>query len=262
MSTKSRFQLIRNATVVFHYAGKKFLIDPMFSSKGTFPGFPGTVNSHLNNPLVDLPVSSESLTDADAVIVTHLHIDHWDEAAVKALPKDKVIFAQNQDDALAIKNAGFKDVHILNEDSSFENVSFQKTDCQHGTDQAYAIPELASTLGQASGLFFSHQGEKSVYFVGDSIWIDAVESNLIELQPEVIVLNVGFAGVEGLGPVIMGKDDVLKAHEICPQAIIIAMHMETLNHCILSRKELKEFVEEKGISNKVIIPADGEIIDL
>lgn len=46
---------IRNATLKVEYAGKKFLIDPMLSVKGAFPGFPGTLNSHVANPMVDLP---------------------------------------------------------------------------------------------------------------------------------------------------------------------------------------------------------------
>lgn len=33
---------IRNATQIIHYAGKRFLIDPMLADKGAWPGFPGT----------------------------------------------------------------------------------------------------------------------------------------------------------------------------------------------------------------------------
>ena len=51
-----KFQQIRNATIKIDYAGTTFLIDPMLSAKGTWPGFPGTINDDLTNPLVDLPV--------------------------------------------------------------------------------------------------------------------------------------------------------------------------------------------------------------
>ncbi len=30
---------IRNATQIIHYAGKRFLIDPMLADKGAWPGF-------------------------------------------------------------------------------------------------------------------------------------------------------------------------------------------------------------------------------
>ncbi|MNY82200.1 hypothetical protein D3C86_2241660 [compost metagenome] len=51
-------------------------------------------------------------------------------------------------------------------------------------------------------------------------------------------------------------------HQILPQATIIAIHMEAINHCILTRKALADYVEEKGIADKVIIPADGQKIVL
>ena len=47
---------IRNATMHLNYGGTRFLIDPMLSAKGTWPGIPGTINDDLTNPLVDLPV--------------------------------------------------------------------------------------------------------------------------------------------------------------------------------------------------------------
>ena len=61
---------VRNATLLLDYAGTRFLIDPMLSAKGAFPGFEGTANSQLRNPLVELPLSIDELVDVDAVIVT------------------------------------------------------------------------------------------------------------------------------------------------------------------------------------------------
>lgn len=44
---------VRNATLLIHYAGTRFLIDPMLAPKGSYPGFEGMANSHLRNPLVE-----------------------------------------------------------------------------------------------------------------------------------------------------------------------------------------------------------------
>lgn len=107
---------------------------------------------------------------------------------------------------------------------------------------------------------FSQAGQKSVYFAGDAIWTDAFENNLKTLNPDVVVLNTGYAQVNGFGAIIMGKDDVSRAHKVLPNALIIAIHMEAINHCVLTRKELADDVKSKGISHNVIIPADGQII--
>ena len=93
-------QQIRNATVKIDFAGTTFLVDPMLSAKGAFPGFPGTYRSELRNPLVDLPFSAdEVLKSVEAVVVTHTHTDHWDEAAQKQIPKNMPVFVQNDADA-------------------------------------------------------------------------------------------------------------------------------------------------------------------
>src|SRR5690606_37230531 len=91
-----QLQQIRNATVKITYADTTFLIDPMLSKKGTYPGFDKTYRSTLRNPLVELPMSAkEVLADVDAVIVTHTHLAHWDDAAQKLLPKDIPLFTQH-----------------------------------------------------------------------------------------------------------------------------------------------------------------------
>ena len=56
----------------------------------------------------------------------------------------------------------------------------------------------------------------------------------------------------------MGKQDVLEVHKAVPDATILASHMEAVNHCVFSRRELREFVAEKGIAERVLVPEDGE----
>lgn len=73
---------IRNATQIITYAAKRFLVDPMLAPKGAWPGFPGTAHAEIRNPMVDLPFGVDKIVDVDAVIVTHTHEDHWDQAAL------------------------------------------------------------------------------------------------------------------------------------------------------------------------------------
>lgn len=260
MTTTTSIQLIRNATVVFNYGGKQFLIDPMLAEKGAYPGLPGTPHAELRNPLVDLPIAAESLLHTDAVILTHLHPDHWDAAAVALLPKDKTVFTQNEADAIAVRDAGFSRVQVFGADTVFEGITFRPTEGQHGSDEAYAVPELAARLGKAAGIFFNHPGSPSVYFVGDTIWIDAVAANLQALQPDIVVLNAGNAQLEGFGAIIMGKEDVGRVRTLLPDAVIVAIHMEALNHCLLSREALRAYVSAQGISGTVLVPEDGELL--
>ena len=80
--------------------------------------------------------------------------------------------------------------------------------------------------------------------------------------PEIIILNAGDAQFSGLGSIIMTKEDVLAVHQAAPRATLIASHMEAVNHAMLSRKELRAFALEKGMSDRLLIPADGELCEM
>lgn len=258
-----QIQHIRNATIKVSYGETTFLIDPMLSDKGTYPGFENTYRSELRNPMVDLPMAAENvIAGTDAVIVTHTHLDHWDDAAQLLLPKNIPLFVQHAEDAETIRSQGFNDVRILDGQAEFGGVTLTKTGGQHGSDEIYAIPELAQALGQIMGIVFQVEGQKTTYVVGDTVWRNEVVESLEHYRPDIIVLNTGaaeFNGFEG-DPIIMGKEDTLRVHRAAPEATIIAVHMDAVNHMTLSREELAKFVQTEGIEQHVSIPADGEVI--
>jgi hypothetical protein len=72
------------------------------------------------------------------------------------------------------------------------------------------------------------------------------------------VLNAGYAQLSDFdGAIIMGKEDVLRAAQAAPNASVVAVHLDAINHMALSREALTQYVEEKGISDRVQIPEDG-----
>ena len=255
-------QQIRNATAKIDYAGKTFLLDPFLAKKGTYPGFEGTFNSELRNPLIELPMAAEDVVDGvDAVIVSHTHLDHWDGGDHQFIPKTIPLFVQDEADAQLIRGQGYTDVRVLGENTVFDGVQLTKTGGQHGTDEMYAKKPLADALGKAMGIVFQAPGAKTLYVAGDTIWHSDVDQTLAKYKPDVIILNTGDARVVGFtGAIIMGKDDVLRAYQAMPNAIIVATHMDAVNHMTLSRKELKEHVEQHRIQDRVRIPSDGEIL--
>ena len=245
--------LIRNATIVVEYAGKKFLIDPMLAQKGTYPPFPNSPRQDQNNPLVNLPISIDNIIqNIDAVIVTHLHLDHWDDVAKKALPKEIKMFAQTEEDETEIRNVGFQNVEVLQEDTVFEGVQLIKTKGEHGRG------EILKRTGQVCGIVFKHSSEKTSYIAGDTVWYEAVQEVIFKNTPEIIVANAGDNQFFEGGSLVMGKDDVYEVYKAAPKAKIIAVHMEAVNHWALSREQLKRFINEKGITSNVLVPEDGE----
>lgn len=45
------------------------------------PGFESAINSQIRQPRVDLPFCIKEIVNVDAVNLTYVHPDHWDEFA-------------------------------------------------------------------------------------------------------------------------------------------------------------------------------------
>ncbi len=58
----------------------------------------------------------------------------------------------------------------------------------------------------------------------------------------------------------MDAEDVCHVCRTVPVAQIIAVHMETVNHCRLTRATLRAKVAEAGLEKQVLIPQDGDIL--
>ena len=174
-----------------------------------------------------------------------------------ASPKKLPIFVQNEADAATIRADGFVDGRVLIENTDLDGITLIKTHGQHGSDAAVAA--IAEMLGQVCDVDFKHPREKTLHLAGDTVWNRYVEESLQKHSPDVVVVNCGDAQLIGLGSIIMDKDDVREVQKAAPRATILASHMEAINHCVLSRKELREFIQEKGIAERVLVPEDGEV---
>ncbi|ELZ31345.1 beta-lactamase [Halogeometricum pallidum JCM 14848] len=233
-------RLLRNATLLLTVDETTFLVDPMFASPGENPSVPNSPNDR-RNPLVPMPDVDLSY---DAVLVTHRHPDHFDEAAKEALDADVPLFCQPAE-ADAFVEEGFTDVRPVDDEVSFEGITIHRTPGRHGHGQ------LAEEMGPVSGFVF--EGSETLYLAGDTVWYDAVEQTLAEFDPDVVVLNGGEAQFTEGRPITMGVEDVAAVREATDAAVAV-VHMEAINHCLLSREELRSNTEN------VHVPEDGELL--
>ena len=233
--------LVRNATLLATVGDTTFLVDPLFASRGALPPIDDTPNDRAN-PLVPMPDVDLS---HDAVIVTHRHPDHFDDAAKSELDADVPLFCQPAE-ADAFVEDGFTDVRPVEDAATFEGVTLHRTPGRHGHG------ELAEEMGPVSG--FVLEGEATLYLAGDTVWYDPVAETLDRFEPDAVVLNGGAARFNQGAPITMGVDDVAAVRE-ATDAAVAAVHMEAINHCLLSREELRS--ETDG----VLVPEDGEEIE-
>ncbi len=253
---------IRNATLIIEYNNTKFLIDPWLGPKDYMEGFDTAVNSEIRQPRVELPLAIEKIVDVDAVIITHIHPDHWDEYAEQALDKNIKVFVQAETDKEIILSKGFSDVEILTDGGiNYKNITLYKTPTQHGKREI--LKPLCEKIGMpydAMGVVFKAKDEKTLFLAGDTIWCEEVSHALEKFSPNVIVVNACAATVLNGERLIMNIDDVKKVLKNAENATIIASHMDTVSHLTVTRKDLNDFKNNNNIDN-LLIPEDGEVIE-
>lgn len=262
VSANINYQHIRNATAKIDIAGTTFLVDPYLAPKGSYAGFEDTVNSEKRNPLIELSMPvNKVLQGVDAVIVTHTHDDHWDKVAQQLLPKNLPIFVQNAGDAKIIRGQGFKDVRVVGKNTTFNKVRLSKTGGQHGTDEMYSVPQLAELAGEAMGVVMQAEGEKTLYLIGDTIWNYEVDHALDTYKPDLVVMNTGYAQLTGFkNSIIMGTADVAKAYKKAPNAQLITVHMDAVNHTTISSDQMRKFVKQEKMTDRVNVPKEGQTL--
>jgi L-ascorbate metabolism protein UlaG (beta-lactamase superfamily) len=116
-------------------------------------------------------------------------------------------------------------------------------------------------MGEVSGFVFKYKNA-SIYLGGDTIWCEDVKNNLSEFKPPVTILNAGGTKFLTGDPITMVPDDIIEVQKQLPQTKIIAVHMDTVNHCFITRVDLLKALTKKSLSSEILIPEDGETINV
>lgn len=252
-----KIQLWRNATVKLSINDTNFLIDPMLGEKGSFGEFPW-IEDGIKNPIVDLPFSNEELKkeleDIDAVLISHLHPDHWDEKAIQLLEKSIPLICPAEIKP-AIESYGFQNVEEIKETISFRDVQIHLTEGLHGRG------EIGEKMGKVNGFVFEYRNEK-IYFAGDTIWCDDVRHAINKYSPQHIVVAGGAATFAFGNPVTMTTGDIKSLASYSEDFKIWITHLEAISPCKESRPFVKEGIRKAGLENRCFVLKDGEKADL
>lgn len=247
-----KLQLIRNATLKLDYAGRTVLVDPYLAPKHSLPSFTG----RSPNPMVELPAGIEDILDGvELVIVSHLHDDHFDSVAMQRVPKHLPLFCQPGDEA-TIREAGFTNVTPLTGSATWEGLTLTRREGSHG------LGPVVELMGSVMGFSLEAAGEPSIYWAGDTVLYPPVAAVIGDTKPDIIITHSCGARWDG-DLIVMDALETVAVCEAAPDAIVIATHMEALDHATITRQDLRHAAMEQGIApSRLMIPADGETVIL
>ena len=256
-----RMHHLRSATFVLEAAGRRVLVDPMLGAKGTvLPPLAFIRHKPRRNPTIDLPAKAEQvLIDLDAALVTHCrrrHDDHLDKQAHGLLRRrDLPVYCHSLDVAF-LRNQGLRtepmNPHVPRDFFGGTITAFHAV---HG----YGL--LAKLMGPGVGYLIELPGEPSLYLSGDTVLTAEVRSVLTDRRPDVALMHAGGASTDVGRPILMPMAELLEFVGLAPGRVV-ANHLEALNHCPMTRAHLSAELEHAGLRDRVLIPDDGETIEL
>jgi L-ascorbate metabolism protein UlaG (beta-lactamase superfamily) len=257
-----RIHHLRSATFVLEGAGRRVLVDPMLGAKGTvLPPLAVIRHKPRRNPTIDLPANAERvLTELDAALVTHCrrgHHDHLDKQAHGLLRRrDLPVYCHSLDVGYLHKQGLRTEPMTPQQPRDFLGVgTVTAFHAVHG----YGL--IARAMGPGVGYLIDLPGEPSLYVSGDTVLTSEVRSVLTERRPDIAVMAAGSASVDFGRPILMPMEELLQFVRLAPGRVV-ANHLEALNHCPTTRAQLSAELEKADLRERVVIPNDGETIEL
>ena len=150
---------------------------------------------------------------------------------------------------------GFQNVIPIEYSHTWEGITITRTTGKHGRG------EILERMGSVSGFVFQAHGEPTVYWVGDSIFCKEVEDTIKMFTPAVIITHSGGATIPDFESIIMDAEQTFTTVKASKAAVVVAIHMESLDHCTVTREALRQMADKEAISpSRLMIPKDGETV--
>lgn len=246
-----RIHQLRSATLLLEVGEHRLLVDPMLADVGALPGFKVFGGGRRKNPIVALPPSAQACLDgATGVLVTHEHPDHFDPAA-EAWTKSRALPVWTTGvDVASLRRRGLDARELVDGELGMR---VEVIENRHGRGF------IGWAMGPVSGFFLAPERAPSVYLTGDAVLTANVLDAMERLDPDVIVAPAGAANFGRGGDILFSVDEVIELARRARGELVLN-HLEALDHCPTTRAELRARVEREGLSARVHVPEDGEVL--
>ncbi|MFC7617245.1 MBL fold metallo-hydrolase [Actinokineospora soli] len=196
---RDSLHFVGNATTVLRVGPFRVLTDPNFLRRGqwAYLGY-GMVSRRLRDPATTV----DELPPLDAVLLSHMHGDHFDRVAARGLDKDLPVLTTRQASA-RLRRRGFREAVPLR---TWSSTAFDKDGARltvHAVPGRHGPGASAAVLPPVMGSVVEYEAPGAeplrVYFSGDTI----VHRELREIRErfptiDLAVLHLGGTKILGL----------------------------------------------------------------
>lgn len=255
---------IGTATAILEINGINFLTDPFFSPAGTSFNRGHVVLKVSDDPALRM----DQLPTIDAVLLSHEdHEDNLDPLGRQLLDGRRVYTTPDGAKNLAPRPAvyGMKPWTELEHTIGGKKFKIIATPTKH-------VPGDECTGFIVTGEDFGTGREglpNAIYFTGDTVYIEELNSIADRYHVRVAVMNLGNAHApttmepeSPLMQITMGGKDGAKLFRALKADVLVPMHYESWGHFTQFGEGLKQAFEEEGISDKVCWLKGGEAVSV
>jgi L-ascorbate metabolism protein UlaG (beta-lactamase superfamily) len=241
--------LIGGPTVLIEIGGLRLLTDPTFDPAGGEYHLGPVTLKKTGSPAL----TAASLGHIDAVLLSHeQHSDNLDEMGRSFLSTVDRVFTTPQSAANLGSNAiGLETWQTASlQAADGQRLTITATPARHGPHGAEAYS------GQVSGFVLSWEGEgdRALYFSGDTVWYEELTQVAQRFEVRVALLNLGAARLEVVGPVdlTMNAEGATEAARTFPAATLVPAHVEGWAHFSESQAQANQVLAQAGLDNRFL----------
>jgi L-ascorbate metabolism protein UlaG (beta-lactamase superfamily) len=258
-------QFIGNATVLIRWGPFTVLTDPNFLHAGqrAHLGF-GLTATRLKDPALDVT----GLPPLDAVVLSHLHGDHWDRLATRHLDHGLPVLttphaARRLQGIHGFRRASgmqtWESQTILKEGSTLRVTSLPGMHAP-GLIGTLLPPVMGSLLefGDTSG-----EVEQRIYLTGDTLMYDGVRE-IARRCPDVhlAVVHLGGTRIPGGMMVTMDGEQGVELLETVMPRRAVPVHYDDYDRFTSGLSDFTTRASERGLADRVTVVERGQTVDL
>jgi L-ascorbate metabolism protein UlaG (beta-lactamase superfamily) len=254
---------IGNATTLLRMGPFTLLTDPNFLHRGDFAylGY-GLVTRRLTEPALSI----EELPALDAVLLSHMHGDHWDRVARRGLSKDLPVWTTPKA-ARALHRQGFAaglglttwQSQSLSKDSARLTVTALPGRHARGVMRHLLPPVMGSMVEYAP----AGAVELRVYITGDTLIVDDLrEIPRRYASIDTAVLHLGGTKLPNGAVVTMTGAEGAELFELVRPRVAVPVHYDDYGVFASPLSDFVSAMKDRGLSDTVRAVGRGETVSL